>query len=86
MKKLANIFIFIGLLASILILIFYIMAPDLGTFYVAYGFYSFLTSVVCLLAVNGGSKKSVVICGILYVPVMLIASVFMFCIKPRDLY
>lgn len=95
MKKAAKTFIIIGLACSIILIIagiFFMVSfsgsqgtTSLSVFYLIYGLYGLLTSIGSLNAINGSSKGSVIAWGIAYIPVMLIASVFMFCIKEEDL-
>ena len=89
MKTAAKVFIIIGLVCSIIVLISVMLGGFLGEvriFYTIYGIYSLFTSIACLLVISGGSKTACVICGIFYIPVMLIASIFMFCIPESQLY
>lgn len=95
MKKAAKTFIVIGLVCSIILIIsgfaIVITLPNtsgstsLAVFYLIYGFYALLTNIGSLNAIKGSSKGSVIAWGISYIPVMLIASIFMFCIKEEDL-
>lgn len=96
MKVASKVFIIIGLVASIIIIIygFVFMGMSSGipelqgltTFYFVYGIYALITSIGSLVSVNGSSKGAVIAWGVFYIPVMLIASIFMFCIKKEDLY
>lgn len=86
-----------GLVASIIIIIYGLIVfmgmssgiPELQgliTFYFVYGIYALITSIGSLVSVNDSSKGAVIAWGVFYIPVMLIASIFMFCIKKEDLY
>ena len=90
MKAASRVFIIIGLVASIILIImgfaFMNLEGGLGGFYLGYGFYSLITSIGSLVAVGGRSKGAVIAWGVFYIPVMLLASIFMFCIKEEDLY
>ena len=96
MKAASKVFIIIGLVASIIIIIygFVFMSMSSGipemqgftAFYFIYGIYSLITSIGCLASVNGSSKGAVIAWGVFYIPVVLLASIFMFCIKEEDLY
>lgn len=89
MKTASKVFIIIGLVASIIILFMGIgiafSGNGVGDFYIIYGFYSLFTSIFSLVSVRGESKGKIIVAGVLYIPVMLIASIFMFCIKEEDL-
>lgn len=90
MKTASRVFIIIGLVSSIVLIImgFVFMGIEggLGGFYLGYGIYSLVTSIGSLCAVGGSSKGAVIAWGVFYIPVVLLASIFMFCIKEEDLY
>lgn len=56
------------------------------TFYFIYGIYSLVISIGSLISIHGSSKGAVIAWGVFYIPVVLLASIFMFCIKEEDLY
>lgn len=96
MKVASRVFAIIGLVCSIIIIIigFVMMGALKGQsgaqgilgFYFGYGIYALIVSIGCLCSINGSSKGAVIAWGIFNIPVMLIGSIFMFCIKPEDLY
>ena len=96
MKTAAKVFIIIGLVCSVIILIsgFIVLgagseepkAQAIGLFYLLYGIYSLATSIGSLVAIHKTSKTAIIIWGVFYIPVMLIGSIFMFCIKEEDLW
>ena len=92
MRTAAKVFIIIGLVASVVLIVLGLVFLDktspnsLAIFYLSYGAYSFITSLMSLFSLNSGSKGLVVLCGIIYIPVVLLASIFMFCIDPVDLW
>lgn len=96
MKKASKVFIIIGFICSLLIigqaLVFMVvfsnsLYTEIYTISeLIYGVYAFITSIGSLKAIKGTSKTRIIIWGIFYIPVMLIASIFMFCIKEEDLY
>lgn len=95
MKTAAKVFIIIGLVSSIILIVFgfaLIGMPSsnsekgmLNTYFI-YAIYSLITSIGSLVAVNGTSKGAVIAWGVFYIPVNLLSSIFMFCIKEDDLY
>ena len=92
MKGASKVFITIGLVCAIQVFFTGIILKhvvDIGPYYkilVWYGFYSIVTSILCYASIKSGSKGFVVVAGILYLPVVALASIFMFCIKDSDLY
>jgi len=86
MKTASKVFIIIGLVCSIIILICGFAIPELGGLYIGYGIYSLITSIGSLCSVNGHSKGACIAWGVFYIPVMLLASIFMFCIPEDQLY
>lgn len=96
MKTASKVFIIIGLVCSVIVLILSFIllalsnqAPEYkgqATFYLIYGIYALITSIGSLVSIHGTSKPAIIVWGVFYIPVMLIASVFMFCIKEEDLW
>lgn len=89
MKAASRVFVIIGMIASLILIIFGISINSYGGrggYYIAYGVYSLFTSIFCLITISGSSKGMVILAGVLYIPVVLLASIFMFCIKEEDLY
>ena len=96
MKIAAKVFIIIGLVASVVVLIYGLIfmgiysgvsqAKGLVAFYLIYGIYSLATSIGSLISIHGSSKGAVIAWGVFYIPVFLLASIFMFCIKEEDLF
>lgn len=91
MKTASKVFLIIGLVCSVILVFIGLWIRSLDDSYVAtnymlwYGIYSLIMSVCSLVAIHGHSKGFVIFCGLLYIPVSLLASIFMFCIDPEDL-
>lgn len=96
MKKASKVFIIIGFICSLIVvgqaLVFMVVfsnslyAEICSIFELIYGVYAFITSIGSLKAIKRTSKTRIIVWGIFYIPVMLIVSIFMFCIKEEDLY
>lgn len=98
MKVPARVFLIIGLVSSIIIIIygfvFVSMTSSYGdsgfggfsAFFLIYGFYALITSIGGLASLSGSSKTAVNVWAVLYIPVVLLASIFMFCVKEEDMY
>ena len=86
MKTASRVFIIIGLICSLVCMgcSFLFRGTESFGLYLIYGIYAFVMSIGSLVAVNHSSKAVIVIWGILYLPAMAIASIFMFCIKRED--
>ena len=96
MRVAARVFLVIGLLCSIIILSIGLTSIGWSTtndgegagmtiFFVVYGLYALITSIGSLVSLSKTSKKAVIIWGILYMPVVLLASIFMFCVREEDM-
>ena len=87
MKAASRVFIIINLVISVIVILLGRLFLDLefGKLYLYVGFYFLITSIGSLIAVGSSSKGAIVVCGIFYIPVSLLASIFMFCIKKEDL-
>ena len=86
MKTAAKVFIIIGLVCSVIVLIFGIVNFGASRLYLYYGIYACITSIGSLVSINGTSKPAVNAWAIFYIPVVLLASIFMFCVKEENLY
>ncbi len=92
MKIASKVFIIIGLVTSLfapiagLILMAFPNLWLIGVGVLAYGIYGIFISVGALISIHCSSKAVVIVMGVMYLPISLLASIFMFCIDPRDLY
>ena len=57
-----------------------------AVFCLIYGLYGIGISIGCFISIHGINKGPVIVMGILNIPVSLLCSIFMFCIKDVDLF
>ena len=96
MKAASKVFLIIGLVSSIIIFFYSLFfgfavgmfgVPAIFSWlFFVYSIYGIVTSIGGLKAVSGYSKKAITVWAILYIPVVLLATLFMTCIDERDLY
>lgn len=93
MKKAAEVFLAIGLLGSFVLTVIAIISlvasfsnkyasENIFYFLLGIGVYGIITSVGAFNALSGKSKGAIVVWAILYLPVIWLASIFMFGVDP----
>ncbi len=96
MRGASRVFVIIGLIASIFLILIGLITISQASqsnltgveqamlIFFGYGGYALVTSIGCLIALSRDSKTAINIMAFLYIPVVLLASIFMFCVRDEN--